>query len=150
MSWRGDGYPVLIVDGTATSFPYPLLGSRREEWVEESSEIATRRNGSRVHLDRELRFEAEYTFINLSQAQVEALIGWYNAWPRTTVTVRPRHDVTVLQVACWIEEPPEIVSGVKGSTDSVRVLLRAINTVQSIPIPDDSVAASAGTLLVVV
>lgn len=141
MSYRGDGYPVLVVDGTATSFPLPLKGTRDENLLEEESTVVTRRNGERVHLARRFRFKAEYEWGNLTTAQAEALILWRNSWPRVQVTVRPHHDVTTLQVACWLEEL-KVEPGTTGATiHRARAVFVGIEPFTGTMIPDESVVA---------
>lgn len=141
MSYRGDGYPVLIVDGTATNFPYPIKDSREEALVEEESRIVTRRNGERVHLGRTWRWRARYEWAGLTQAQIEALVEWRHAWPRVVVTVRPHHDVTVLQVPCWLEEL-ELPPGLAGaSTYRASAVFVGVSPFTGTLIPDESVVA---------
>lgn len=139
MSWRGDGYPVFLVDSTAYSYPYPVKDSREERLEEEESQIVTRRNGERVHLARRFRFVAKYTFGNLTTAQVQQLVLWKNSWPRVAVTVRPHNDVTTLQVPCWIEElelPPGVANA---SAYAATVTFRGITPFTGSLIPDENV-----------
>lgn len=142
MSYRGDGYPVLVVDGTANSFPYPVKDSREERLLEEESRIVVRRNGERVHLGRRWRFEARYEWANLTEAQIELLITWRDSWPRVAVTVRPHHDVTTLQVPCWIDEldTPAGVAGVTAYRASV--VFRGVGEFTGSMIPDTSAMAA--------
>lgn len=142
MSWRGDGYPVLIVDGTSYSYPYPIRDGREESIEAESSRIVTRLNGERVHLDRKFRHRFAFEWGTLTETQIEQLVTWYHALPRTVVTVRPHHDVTVYQEPCWIDEL-DITPGVSGVTAyRARIVLSGVNWFTGTPIPDESSSAS--------
>jgi len=136
-NWIGTGAPVIGVSNTDYSYPHTLNGGREERWEAEVSEVWTTLSGDRIYGDRELRFVGEYTWVNLSDTQLENLLTWYNQ--RQVLSLRPYSDTPVYQISCRVEDVQLSKGGSIQSQDKVTVRFEAINRVTSIPVPDNTI-----------
>ncbi len=134
MSWEGTGAPVFRVDGVEHVFPRCVQGGRKEEWPKEVDRTRKTVLGEVVRGEQGFRFQAEYTWANLTDDQVVLLQSWDNQ--QVDIQVQPYGDTATLRVACWVVS----VTFEKGSTvfaqDRVTLKVEALALVPSRPIPD--------------
>lgn len=131
----GTGAPVALIDGSSTAFPQTVAGGRVEEWREELGEGWFNLDGDWIDGDAEYRFRGEYSWRNLTAAQIGLLLQWRNQ--RQRFVWRPYSDNTVYQFLCRIVELTPAPKDVLACGETVELVVEAVARVASVPIPDN-------------